>query len=110
MAFRQIRWIDAPRWRQDVQLDGAVYTLAAVWNTRMDAWTLDIESSDGAVLARGIRLVLGWPLLRGIDYDDRLPPGEFMVVDPTGRAIEDPKRDSFTDGGYQLLYQEANDE
>ena len=109
MAFLQIRFIDAPRWRQDVQLDGAVYTLAAAWNTRMDAWTLDIESSDGEVLARGIRLVLGWPLQRGIDYDDRLPPGEFIVVDPTGRAVAPPGRDSFTGGNYQLLYQEADD-
>jgi len=108
MAFLRINFINAPRWRQSVQLDGAIYVLSAEWNPRADFWTMSIENNNGAVLLRSLRLVLNLPLFFPYEYDERLPPGQFIVVEPTGRSVADPGRFSFRDDGYELLYQEAS--
>jgi hypothetical protein len=108
MALLRLQFPDAPRWVQTVQLEGDIYTLSADYNVRADTWTMDIATADGETIVQGIRLVLNWPLLRAVDYDDRLPPGEFSVLDPTGRATEDPGRFSFRDDGYVLTYQESS--
>lgn len=109
MALLRIQFPDAPRWVQTVQLEGEVYTLSADYNGRLDSWTMDIATADGNTIVQGLRLVLNWPLLRTVEYDDRLPPGQFAVLDPTGRATADPGRFAFRGGGYVLTYQESTE-
>lgn len=106
MAIRTIDFPDAPRFVQSVQLDGRVYVLRLNWNGRFDSWFLDIEQADGTVLLLSVRVVLGYPLLFGFDHDDRLPPGEFFAICPTGRCRRDPSRDSFDseDGALRFVY------
>ena len=109
MALREIPFPDSPRWVQDVQLDGAVYTIRMSWNTRGGLWLMDLETADGDRIVSGVRLVLGYPLI-GFIRDDRLPPGDFFVLCPSGQANKDPGRDSFRGGcQYSLIYADESE-
>lgn len=105
MSIRTIVFPNFPAWVQDVALDGKIYTLAARYNTRMRSWLLDIETSDGVHLIDGLRLVLNERLLEPQRYDPRLPPGELLVVSPSGAARHDP--DLVSMYNMRLVYVEA---
>jgi len=110
MAIREIAFIDSPAFSQVVELEGRVYQFAFRFNGRFGSWFMDIRSGSGDPIAIGIRIVLNYPLLRGINYDDRLPPGEFFALCPTGRARNDPGRDQFLEANcVRLLYFEEAD-
>ena len=56
------------------------------------------------------RIVTGIPMLTGLPLadryrDDRLPPGNFIVIDETG-AERNPGRESFGND-FKLLYRES---
>lgn len=108
MTTRLIRIPDAARWRQDVQLEGRLYTLSGWYNTRMETWFMDLALSDDEIILRSLRLVLNWPLFYGSNYDPRLPPGNLYVVSPSRQQKTDPSRESFRDGDVQLVYVEAS--
>ncbi|TQE99503.1 MAG: hypothetical protein FKY71_08330 [Spiribacter salinus] len=101
---RVIRIPNAARWKQDIQLDGRLYTLTGWYNTRMETWFADLGLSDGEVILKGLRLVLNWPLFYGSNYDPRLPPGNLYVVSPSGQQVSDPGRTDFVDGNVALVY------
>ncbi len=71
---------ELPDYTQRTILDGREYQLRFLWNQRNCAWTLTIMDQDGVVLAAGVRIVVGWPLIRRF-ADSRLPPGELIAVD-----------------------------
>lgn len=111
MAIRTIPFPSAPRWVQDVALDGEVYTLRGRYNVRWDSWVMDIETADGEPILTGIRLVLNLPLFSPHRYDDRLPPGELLVVSPRELDTHDPQRNDIgDDADMRLVYVTADDE
>lgn len=68
----------------EVELDGSTYRLELAWNERDEAWSLSIFAQDGTQLLAGRAVLLGAGLtIRSVDR--RLPPGELLVVDTSGR-------------------------
>ncbi len=68
------------RWQMDMELDGDVYSLRFSYNAREAAWYLDILS-DGTELLCGVKLVIGYRLLRQYRAIPGLPNGDFFVQD-----------------------------
>jgi len=89
-------------WTQRTALDGREYVLTFAWNARDGHWYLDVADQDGAALATGCALVVGYPLLYGVT-DARRPAGDLAVLDTTGANDVDP---GFADlgGRFQLVY------
>jgi hypothetical protein len=80
---------DEPHYSYQTDLDGETYGFELRWNTRDSGWYLTIRDAEENVLLAGIRLVVGFPLLRRF-RDFRLPPGELEAVDTntTGQAAD----------------------
>lgn len=77
-----------------VDLDGVEYTLKFQYNAREGFWYLHrLYDRTGNILASGIKLVAGVPLLLGRN-DDGLPAGTLIVVDHAGEFKEDPGADN----------------
>lgn len=70
-----------------VRLEGQDYILGFDWNERDASWYLTLSTADGTVLARSIKIVLEYPLLRRL-VDKRVPPGELVAKDLTGRRLK----------------------
>lgn len=88
--------LDTPAHRYRIAIEGTEYTLRFTYNTRASSWYLDIGDGVGTWIARGIRIVQGWPLLARMQ-DERLPPGDlFMFFSPT--ESDALGRDGFVDG------------
>lgn len=73
-----------PYYTLRTRLDGREYNFRFAWNERETRWYMDVLTTAGEPLAVGIKLVANWPLLRFYQWDDRLPPGELVVVDLAG--------------------------
>lgn len=89
-------------WIQRTAIAGRDYELTFRWNQRDGHWYLDLADENGSSIVRGISLVAGYPLLRGI-VDERRPPGELAINDTTNADDVDP---GFSDLGtrFELLY------
>lgn len=70
-----------------VPLEGREFLFRIYWADREACFYLNIADQDETPLATGIKLVVGWPLLRRF-VDARLPPGLFMCVDMSGAGAE----------------------
>jgi PKD repeat protein len=94
---------DLPSFVQEVTLDDRTYILTFTWNEAGSAWLMDMAAETEERLVSGIKLVLGYPLIRGL-VDSRLPTGVFMIIDASGRFDEIAYAD-FTGGrSLQLTY------
>lgn len=101
---------DSRYWDQLTQLDGREYLLRFFWSERESCWYLSVYDQDEHPLALGVKLVVGWPILKRF-IDARLPPGLLMVADlsNTSRELEQPE-DLLPTGRCPLLYMTADDE
>lgn len=79
------------------------YVLTFDYNYRVSAWYFGIADANGNFIKTGIRVKSSIPLLFSYS-DDRLPPGELVVVDLTGLGAE-PNFDNF-DVTHVLTYEE----
>jgi hypothetical protein len=95
-----------PALRFRTLLDGAWYGFRLAYNTRMQAWYLDLETSDGSLVLAGMRIAVGTNLLRPFG-DGRLPPGQLFALDVEGQD-RDPGRFDLS-GPIQLLYRPEAD-
>lgn len=68
-------------------LDGIELGFELLNNSRGDYWTMNVYSSAGDLLAAGVRLITNFPLMLR-NNDERLPPGQMMLVDMTGAGLE----------------------
>lgn len=91
---------------QRVVLDGREYGLRLLWNQREAQWYLDLFDAKGDPIVYGVKVVVGFPLLRRL-VDPRSPPGEIFAQDRS-REDRDP---GLRDFGTRVLltYQEAAD-
>lgn len=87
-------------------LDGSWYGFRLSFNTRMQGWYLDLETTDGTLLAAGLRVAVGTDLLRPFG-DGRLPPGQLFAVDVEGQD-RDPSRYGLS-GPIALVYRPEAD-
>lgn len=72
---------DTPLFDLRVTLDGQEYLLTFDWSERAGRWYMSIQDLSGVYLARGIKLISNWPLLRQRS-NPALPPGNLFVYDP----------------------------
>jgi hypothetical protein len=72
-----------PYYTITIKLDGREFGLRFAWNQREERWYMDIRDDTGEALAVGVKVIANWPLLRGSQFDTRLPPGVFMAFDLT---------------------------
>lgn len=79
-------------YEQTVTLDGSRYLLRLMWAERSRRWYLDLETTDGTPIRRGIKVVADRPLTERLTMDDR-PPGELWCVDRSGGGVDPDIRD-----------------
>ena len=104
MATRIIPTLaDSEHYSERVELDGTIYGLTFMWNTREEAWFLSVADADGVALVSGVKLVADWQLFQSVS-NASMPPGEMVAVDTSGAGL-DP---GLTDLGERvlLMYQE----
>lgn len=75
-----------PDQRFKVVLEGETFTLRARWNARASTWFLSVADADGEIAA-SLPLTLGSAILGG-RVDRRLPRGQMLCIDTTGRGEE----------------------
>jgi hypothetical protein len=86
-----------------VMLEGTAYNLAFAWNMRSSTWYLSIADGAQVDIYNGIKLIVGYPLLR-MCADPRRPPGELFVVDSTGANTPPGLYDLLPGGRCTLVY------
>ncbi len=84
-----------------VALDGQLFRLDLLFNSREGFWYMDISDQNGDPVRMGVKLVVNWPLI-GPRVGTNRPLGELMVIDTRG-DIEDPTWDSLGHD-HQLVY------
>jgi len=75
--------VGLPDYSMRTSLDGRDFNLRFVWNMREERWYMDIRTDIDEPLALGVKIVSNWPLLRGAEFDLRLPQGMFVAIDAT---------------------------
>lgn len=90
-------------WSQEVQLDGAQYTIAFRWNVRAQAWYWSLYDADGVSIVEGRRLVVNWPLIRNVSLTNA-PPGQFYAFNTSSPGADPGLKDLGT--SVRLLYAE----
>jgi hypothetical protein len=84
-----------PEYVQEVTLEETPYRFTFKWNTRGAYYSIDIATAEGVALVSGLKMALNAALLR--KHPGRgLPPGELIVIDPSGSyepiAFDDPEQ------------------
>lgn len=88
MADQQLPLIPTvPNYRVATQLGDDIFILDVRWNTRDEAWYLDILTDDETMVRAGIKIVLG-SLLGGRVRSAAFPKGILQAVDLTGAGAE----------------------
>ena len=98
--------VDLLEYREQVRLDGVLFTLLFKFNGREGSWYVDVLDSTEAPIRLGVKLVTGIPLLRLVATEGR-PAGDLFAVDPTG-ADQEPTLETLGTT-VPLLYAEAAD-
>jgi hypothetical protein len=66
--------------RQKTSLDGRDFEFILRWNQRESRWYMDLNDSDGLILASGRKLVADIPLFARESSED-FPPGILVAID-----------------------------
>ncbi|MDR0474745.1 MAG: hypothetical protein LBH43_13865 [Treponema sp.] len=75
-----------PRWRVRVDLSKHRYTMFVSYNTRQDAWVMNLSDVNGNLIIAGIRLVPGVSFFEKYRAScPELPPGKLILIDTEGR-------------------------
>lgn len=88
-----------------ITLDGVAYNFELRWNTRDEAWFLDLRLESGEAVYTGIRVVINWPLALRCRHESH-PPGQLLAVDTSGKDAE-PGIDDFGSRVLLLYYDAA---
>lgn len=90
----------------EVELDGATYFLRLSWNSEAGLWALSIENAYNELIAAGIAVVPGSPLLAGYRHL-MVPAGELVAVAPDRR--DTVSRGALPSGEVALIYVDAQE-
>ena len=74
------------KFTMQVNLENVNYKLRIAWNTREEAWKMNVLDINDNVLISEVKLVSGFPLLRQFEAKSlvnnlKLPQGDFVLVD-----------------------------
>ncbi len=75
------------RYRLTTELDAVNYVLDFRWNTRAEAWFVDVLREDESPIHTSIKLMLG-TLLAFEERGEDFPPGDFLVEDSSREGID----------------------
>ena len=91
---------------QKIVLNSQIYNIKIYWNTREDAWYMDILDKDLNPYIYGIKLVANFPLLQ--EYDRSFVNyGNFILADTEGFPNSDrPTYDNIGER-YQLIFSDG---
>jgi hypothetical protein len=89
---------DLEDYEVEVELGEASFLLRFTWNYRSEYWFMTVSDTDANVIAGGIKVVVGKPLLAEVPHADK-PASEILAVD-TSDADLDP---GLTDLGDRVL-------
>ena len=104
MAIQLIPTTDAPASTQTTTLEGTTFQLYLAFNTRVGAWYLSLADASGIDIYNGVKLIVGFPLLRKCK-DPRRPAGDFVVLSSTADLSPPGLEDLLAGSGRcQLLY------
>ena len=73
---------------QTLSLDGVLFTLELRWNSRAQAWSLDLYDASSTLIAGGLRLVADTPLLERFGKRADFPAGDLIAFDSSGQGLE----------------------
>lgn len=79
-----------PFFKQTTNLDGRDYILRFQYNQRMCCWYMSIFDEDDEPITVGRRLSEGVIIGRHV-RDERMPPGQIMVIDMQSSRTEGPR-------------------
>jgi len=107
MAYLQVP-IDgsSPDHEFSMSLDGVIFLLRFMLNSRTDRWTMILKSEDGTILAAGMPIVLSTPLLAS-HKKEGMPAGDFICIDETEENNE-PLGIEVFGVTHSLIYREAS--
>lgn len=74
-------------YRQRVAFDGTTFELRFRWNTRMQAWFMDVLDEDRNTVVYARRCIIEWTMLRQSRHVDGAPAGELINIDTTQRDV-----------------------
>jgi hypothetical protein len=99
--------LDQGRISARAELSGTDYVLDFYWNARQAAWLMSVSTADNVPIVSGITCTSNRYLLQRYRYNEELPPGELLCVDPTGKIDQA----NFTQLGREvrLLYVEPEE-
>lgn len=97
---------DLPFFDLQTVLDDVTYTLEIRWNTRAEAWFMNVLDIEGIVVYQaGLKLVANW--MTSAYTTGRNPPGSFFLLDTSGQG-EEPGEEDLGDR-HKLLYFTASE-
>lgn len=82
-----VTFTDTGNYETTVTLDGVVFSLTLIFNSRDQHWYLNIEDETGVALRSGIKLTTANLVLFYWRAQSR-PAGELLMVDPSGADRE----------------------
>ena len=75
----QIEIFNYPAFRKNYSLEGTIYSIKLVYNSRSEEWFMSIEDEENETIISGIKLVTGIFLLTNKRFTESLPAGDFIV-------------------------------
>lgn len=96
--------INLPAYRYRIELEGNVYVLDYIYNSRMGKWLVQVEDEEGNVIIAHVPVIVNWPLFDRFQQVT-LPPGDIGAYD-SANTDTDPGR--FDLGGrVKMMYRES---
>jgi hypothetical protein len=71
------------QWRQEIELDGALFILRFKWNALNEFWTMDVLDGDENPIVYGVKVVVNWNLLEQYSKTEK-PAGDILCQNIVG--------------------------
>ncbi|MFX0205158.1 MAG: phage baseplate plug protein [Candidatus Hodarchaeota archaeon] len=75
------------RYVMQVSLSGDVFRLYFDWNSREQAWFMDIRDKDDNNILTNLKMVINYRILYQYQHLDGLPAGDFVVLDREANPV-----------------------
>lgn len=99
----QIPFNTYPSFVSDVILDEETYRFKCSWNSRGEFWSLSLYTEDDVLIVAGIKLVVGYDLLRTCRHL-AVPPGMLIIIDDSDNYEKIGYGDFSNDRKLALIY------
>ena len=87
-----------------IELDAVLHNLSFYWNSREEAWYLNILTEDNVEILGGVKLVPSYDLLKQYQANPALPQGLLILVDIENKPTTTNLNYDTLGVRYQLLY------